>query len=168
MHVVSYVRGRGISFLYVHKILIVLLTRDIAFRRLSLWDWDPVVVWAPPARQQQEDHALAVSPLSPTCSHRITWPAPRDHPFAVYAQVDLSTTLLVEPVAAMLLPPTAVRLFYWLRPVIFDELRPPEYFYGCAARRLSQACFRDTGSKPALINPYGYSIGSIILRFCAL
>jgi hypothetical protein len=91
MHFVSYVRGRGISFLYVHKILIVLLTRDIAFRRLSLWDWDPVVVWAPPARQQQEDHALAVSPLSPTCSHRITWPAPRDHPFAVYAQVDLST-----------------------------------------------------------------------------
>ena len=171
MHFVSYVRGRGISFLYVHKILIVLLTRDIAFRRLSLWDWDPVVRWAPPARQQQEDHALAVSPLSPTCSHRITWPAPRDHPFAVYAQVDLSTTLLVEPDAAILLPPRAVRLFYWLRPGISDELRPPEYFLWmrCAALgRLSQACFRDTESKPALINPSGYSIRSVTLRFCAL
>ncbi len=96
-------------------------------------------------------------------------PARKDHSFAVYEQVDLSTTLLVEPVvAAILLPPTAVRLFYWLRPGIFDELRPPEYFYGCAAvGRLSQACFRDTG-KQAWLNPSGYSIGSIILRFCAL
>jgi len=43
-------------------------------------------------------------------------PARKDHSFAVYEQLDLSTTLLVEPDAVILLPPTAVRLFYWLRP----------------------------------------------------
>ena len=128
MHFVSYVRGRGISFLYVHKKLIILLTRDIAFRRPSLWDWAPVVVWVPRARQQQEDHTLAVSPFPLHARIESHGRRRENYPFAVYAQVDLSTTLLVEPVAAMLLPPTAVRLFYWLRPGIFDELRPPEYF----------------------------------------
>ena len=55
-------------------------------------------------------------PQSPPCSHPSTRPAGKDHSFAVYAEIDLSTKILIEPGAAIVPPPTATRLSCWLRP----------------------------------------------------